>query len=142
MNVNKFFVELNREHEMNAKLIVQMDGKKTRLVKPENPAVDISNINANTNRDNFHDFTFDFSYWSFRDHVNDDQGGSQHIVSQDEVYNDLGIDVINCAFQGTKLMNFFENTQQFIHSRFYVSVFLSQLELYRSMIKCIFTPFI
>ncbi|XP_031637140.1 kinesin-like protein Klp98A isoform X2 [Contarinia nasturtii] len=90
----------NREHEMNAKLIVQMDGKKTRLIKPENPALDMSNINANANRDHFHDFTFDFSYWSFRDHITDDHNKSQHIVSQDEVYNDLGIDVINCAFQG------------------------------------------
>lgn len=80
---------------MNSKVIVQMDEKKTRLLKPENVSID------NTpNRDTFHDFTFDHSYWSFADESENEYNESQHIVSQEEVYNDLGVDVINCAFQG------------------------------------------
>lgn len=82
---------------MGSKLIVQIDGKKTRLVKPEN--VNVENISTQ-NRDTFHDFTFDYSYWSFGDHCENDPNHMQHVVTQDEVYNDLGTDVINCAFEG------------------------------------------
>lgn len=78
---------------MRSKVIVQMDGKKTRLLKPENVSYE---LNPTPNRETFHDFTFDYSYWSFHDENNK----TQHIVSQEEVYNDLGVDVINCAFEG------------------------------------------
>ncbi|XP_055307499.1 kinesin-like protein Klp98A [Sitodiplosis mosellana] len=78
----------NREREMNAKSIVQMDGEKTRLLKkPENVSIDSASISST-----FHDFTFDYSYWS--------GDGPHHIVSQKEIYDDLGVDVIECAFQG------------------------------------------
>lgn len=95
---------LRREHEMDAKIIVQMDGKKTRLLKPKQTTIDNNNVNASQSRDNFHDFTFDYSYWSFEDNVTTDRISEmeqQHVVTQDEVYNDLGMDVINCAFQGS-----------------------------------------
>lgn len=96
---------MRREHEMDAKIIVQMDGKKTRLLKPKQTTIDNNNVNASQSRDNFHDFTFDYSYWSFEDNVATDRIGEmeqqQHVVTQDEVYNDLGMDVINCAFQGS-----------------------------------------
>lgn len=62
-----------------------MDGKKTRLMKPSKQ--------PSTLRDNFHDFTFDFSYWSL-----DENDG--HFVNQDQVFQDLGTDVVDCAFQG------------------------------------------
>lgn len=71
------------------KILFKWTKKKTWLLKPENA-------------DTFHDFTFDHSYWSFDTH-ND----VQHIVSQEEVYNDLGVDVINCAFQGTNHVFFY-----------------------------------
>lgn len=76
---------------MNAKLIVQMEDKKTRLLKHDSSASDA-----------FHDFTFDYSYWSFCDNFEVDLNESQmqHAITQDEVYNDLGIDVVNSAFQG------------------------------------------
>lgn len=83
-----------------------MDGKKTRLIKPKHTTIDNNNANGQQSRDNFHDFTFDYSYWSFEDTVNGDRIGEmqpQHVVTQDEVYNDLGMDVINCAFQGSYL---------------------------------------
>lgn len=89
---------------MDAKIIVQMDGKKTRLIRPKHTTIDNNNANGPQSRDNFHDFTFDYSYWSFEDTVNGDRIGEmqpQHVATQDEVYNDLGMDVINCAFQGS-----------------------------------------
>lgn len=84
-----------RERDMDASLIVQMDGKKTRLHKPKHNVMDSNNAAALAARENYHDFTFDHSYWSF-------EGGSSHepVVTQEEVYNDLGMDVINSAFQG------------------------------------------
>lgn len=94
-----FFSILIREHEMDAKLIVQMDGKKTRLHKPKYPTID-NNIGVSVNRDNFNDFTFDHSYWSFDTSVCSDFG-DHHMATQEEVYNDLGTDVVNSAFQGT-----------------------------------------
>lgn len=66
-------------------MIVEMDGKKTRLMKPSKQPSSL--------RENFHDFTFDFSYWSL-----DENDG--HFVNQDQVFQDLGTDVVDCAFQG------------------------------------------
>lgn len=80
-----------------------MDGKRTRLLKPKHTTIDNSNVNASQSRENFHDFTFDYSYWSYEDRTTGDtisEEEPQHIVTQEEVYNDLGMDVINCAFQG------------------------------------------
>lgn len=96
----------NRENEMGAKVIVQMDGKKTRLSKPKHITIDNNNAGTTPSRDNFHDFTFDFSYWSFGDSGHSRFDNSQPIVTQEEVYNDLGMDVINCAFQGTQTNHF------------------------------------
>lgn len=93
---------------MEAKCVVQMDGKKTRLLKPKlTSAIDNNNAAiAATNRDNYNDFTFDHSYWSFEGAMDGLSGNvnGQHIVTQEEVYADLGTDVINCAFEGTNLL--------------------------------------
>lgn len=75
----------NRENELGSGLIVEMDGKKTRLMKPSKQ--------ASTLRDHFHDFTFDHSYWSL------DQNDG-HFASQEQVFLDLGTDVVDCAYQG------------------------------------------
>ncbi|KAM7345513.1 kinesin-like protein 98A isoform 2-T2 [Cochliomyia hominivorax] len=73
-----------REIDMEAQCIVEMDNKKTRLLKPKMQSM----------RDSlFHDFTFDYSYWSFRKE-------DKHFATQEQVYNDLGTDVIDCAFEG------------------------------------------
>ena len=77
-----------REEELEAKLIVQMDGKKTRLLRPKATIRDLS-----SKADNFHDFTFDHSYWSFD--VND-----KNFATQEQVFQDLGNEVVECAFQG------------------------------------------
>lgn len=73
---------------MNAKLIVKMDGKQTRLLKPVRTPTSGRESTADSNN-----FTFDYSYWSF------DKKDS-NFTSQNQVYDDLGTDVINCAFQG------------------------------------------
>lgn len=62
-----------------------MDGKKTRLIKPSKQ--------ASTLRDHCHDFTFDYSYWSVDDN-------DENFTTQEQVFNDLGTDVVDCAFQG------------------------------------------
>lgn len=41
----------------------------------------------------YKEFTYDFSYWS---HDADDKNFS----SQEQVYNDLGTEVVDCAFEG------------------------------------------
>lgn len=86
---------------MNAKLIVEMEANKTRLLKPKQTTIDNNNMSASMFRENFNDFTFDYSYWSF-----EKNGQQQHVVTQEEVYKDLGIDVINCAFEGTETIQY------------------------------------
>lgn len=77
-----------REKDMDAKLIVQMEGKKTRLITVKN-----SKEQNDGTREKYKDFTFDYSYWSF-DH------GDSHYASQEQVFVDLGLDVIDSAFEG------------------------------------------
>ncbi|XP_050353991.1 kinesin-like protein Klp98A isoform X2 [Nymphalis io] len=77
-----------REKDMNAKLIVQMDGKKTRLLTVKN-----SKEQNDGSREKSKDFTFDHSYWSF-------DSGDKHFATQDQVFSDLGLDVIDSAFEG------------------------------------------
>ncbi|KAI8127047.1 Kinesin-like protein Klp98A [Lucilia cuprina] len=72
------------EVDMDAQCIVEMESKKTRLLKPK----------VQSMRDTqFHDFTFDYSYWSF-------DKEDKHFATQQQVYSDLGTDVIDCAFEG------------------------------------------
>ncbi|XP_049878252.1 kinesin-like protein Klp98A [Pectinophora gossypiella] len=77
-----------REKDMNAKLIVQMEGKKTRLLTVKN-----SKDQNEGSREKSKDFTFDHSYWSY-------DAGDAHYASQEQVFSDLGLDVIDSAFEG------------------------------------------
>ncbi|KAJ0173450.1 hypothetical protein K1T71_010599 [Dendrolimus kikuchii] len=77
-----------REKDMASKLIVQMDGKKTRLLTVKN-----SKEQNDGSREKYKDFTFDHSYWSF-------DSGDSHYASQEQVFADLGLDVIDSAFEG------------------------------------------
>lgn len=65
-----------------------MDGKKTRLVKPSKQQLLQQQLREHT-----HDFTFDYSYWSL-------DNADENFVNQEQVFNDLGTDVVDCAFQG------------------------------------------
>lgn len=55
-----------RERELGAKLIVQMDGKKTRLLKPKLGTGNgvRGDLASRAASDPSNDFTFDHSYWS------------------------------------------------------------------------------
>nr|CAI5852221.1 unnamed protein product [Callosobruchus analis] len=74
-----------RELDMGAQLIIQMNGKTTGIL----------NCKANTRDESirYKEFTFDYSYWS---HNNK----SENYASQERVYNDLGREVVDCAFEG------------------------------------------
>ncbi|KFB46714.1 AGAP003925-PA-like protein [Anopheles sinensis] len=84
-----------RERELGAKLIVQMDGKKTRLLKPK---VGTGNgvrgdLASRAASDPSNDFTFDHSYWSVDER-------DPHFTHQETVFDDLGTEIVDCAFQG------------------------------------------
>ncbi|XP_058799880.1 kinesin-like protein Klp98A isoform X2 [Phymastichus coffea] len=78
-----------RELAMNAKLVVQMDTKRTRIFNTKTP----SSANRDVDREKYKDFTFDHSYWSFDD-------ADDNYASQEEVFYDLGTEVIESAFEG------------------------------------------
>ncbi|XP_057339285.1 kinesin-like protein Klp98A isoform X1 [Microplitis mediator] len=77
-----------RELAMNAKLIVQMDGKRTRIYNNKSPGSCRDN-----EKERYKDFTFDHSYWSY-------EPTDENYASQEEVFYDLGTDVIESAFAG------------------------------------------
>uniref|UniRef100_H2YU71 Kinesin motor domain-containing protein n=1 Tax=Ciona savignyi TaxID=51511 RepID=H2YU71_CIOSA len=70
-----------REKERKGKCIIQMNGKTTVISNPKQP------------KENPKSFNFDHSYWSHK--VTDDQ-----FASQKQVYNDLGVEMLQHAFDG------------------------------------------
>ncbi|CAG9762124.1 unnamed protein product [Ceutorhynchus assimilis] len=74
-----------REIDLEAQLIIQMKGKTTGIL----------NCKANTRDENirYKEFTFDHSYWSHNKNFD-------NFASQELVYNDLGTEVVDCAFEG------------------------------------------
>src|SRR4051812_18761390 len=78
-NDNDIFI-YNSEIAMDAKVIVNMAGAKTTLLDPSG---------ATPPRD----FTFDFSYWSF-------DSAAPNFATNPKVYSDLGVSVLNNAWEG------------------------------------------
>ncbi|KAJ1523618.1 hypothetical protein ONE63_001461 [Megalurothrips usitatus] len=78
-----------REIDMQAKLIIDMKGKKTRIINSKVA----DGKDGDLGRERYKDFTFDYSHWSF-------DGADPHYASQEQVFGDLGMDVIDCAFEG------------------------------------------
>ncbi|CAH1982263.1 unnamed protein product [Acanthoscelides obtectus] len=74
-----------REMDMGAQLIIQMKGKTTGILNCK--------ANARDESIRYKEFTFDYSYWS-----HDEK--SENYASQERVYNDLGKEVVDCAFEG------------------------------------------
>ena len=81
----------NREKAEGAVLCVDMQGKMTKVYSPEITK----------------DFYFDYSYWSHDSFVEDPDSGmvvkdspSSRYADQRLVYNDLGVGVLNNAFEG------------------------------------------
>ncbi|XP_048586357.1 kinesin-like protein KIF16B isoform X2 [Nematostella vectensis] len=79
----------NRENNMGAKTIIEMEGKKTRIYNVKG-----TNVTGEGERKNYvKDFSFDYSYWSADER-------SRHFVNQERVFKDLGTDVVKAAFEG------------------------------------------
>ncbi|XP_078351266.1 uncharacterized protein LOC144636002 isoform X2 [Oculina patagonica] len=78
-----------RENDMGAQAIIEMEGKKTTIVN-----IKASSLTGEGERRNrVKDFSFDFSYWSVEEK-------SRHYASQERVFKDLGTDVLKAAFEG------------------------------------------
>ncbi len=71
----------NREIARNCVPVVQMRGKQTKISSGK-PGIDDAR-----------DFTFDFSYDSM-------DPAAPNFTSQEQVFQDLGVDIINSAFDG------------------------------------------
>lgn len=89
----------HRERLKESSLIVEMRGNRTGLVRPVRPSIGGGQLDTSTHShksgkdDTKHDFTYDYSYWSF-------DPADATFATQSQVYEDLGKDVIECAFQG------------------------------------------
>lgn len=82
----------NREHERNAKCIVQMQGAQTVLVPP-NEAEERLRKSGKGGSDGQKTFKFDKSYWSFNK-------ADPNYAGQDNLFSDLGVPLLDNAFQG------------------------------------------
>uniref|UniRef100_F6Q5L9 Kinesin-like protein unc-104 n=1 Tax=Ciona intestinalis TaxID=7719 RepID=F6Q5L9_CIOIN len=72
----------SREKERKGKCIIQMNGATTVISNPKQP------------RDNPKSFNFDYSYWSHT------SPKDENFASQKQVYNDLGVEMLQHAFDG------------------------------------------
>ncbi|XP_078464083.1 kinesin-like protein KIF1B isoform X5 [Lampetra planeri] len=72
----------NRETSRDSKCIIQMIGKTTTILNPKQP------------KEPPKTFSFDYSYWS---HTTPDDS---HFASQEQVYNDIGEEMLEHAFEG------------------------------------------
>ncbi|CBZ55778.1 putative kinesin [Neospora caninum Liverpool] len=81
----------DREKTMNARLCIEMNGKSTTITNVDDEKQSRT-------------FSFDYSYWSHDGFVNDGSGYSRPVSSkyadQEKVFNDIGKDVLNNAFEG------------------------------------------
>ncbi|KAE8600956.1 hypothetical protein XENTR_v10013475 [Xenopus tropicalis] len=78
-----------REKDLEAKFIIEMEGKKTTITNIKMP----DGISGDLGRERTKTFTYDFSYFSV-DSKNIDY------ASQERVFKDLGTDVLQSAFEG------------------------------------------
>ncbi|CDJ61810.1 Protein CBR-KLP-6, related [Eimeria maxima] len=82
----------DREKNMNAQLCISMEGKATTIDNAEDP------------KGGKKTFSFDYSYWSHDGFENDETGYSRPISSkyadQQRLYNEIGKDVLNNAYEG------------------------------------------
>ncbi|KAF6236615.1 hypothetical protein HO173_005396 [Letharia columbiana] len=80
-----------REVDRHAKCVVRMDGNQTILVPP--PEAEERMRKGGKGSDGQKTFAFDRSYWSF-------DRNDKSFAGQDSLYNDLGIPLLDNAFQG------------------------------------------
>eukprot|EP01122_Echinamoeba_exundans_P008430 TRINITY_DN2796_c0_g2_i1.p1 TRINITY_DN2796_c0_g2~~TRINITY_DN2796_c0_g2_i1.p1 ORF type:complete len:234 (-),score=40.70 TRINITY_DN2796_c0_g2_i1:45-746(-) len=72
----------DREKALGAKSIIEMQGKSTAIKNPADPASGLKS------------FAFDQSYWSF------DDSNRDNFADQSKVFQDLGVSILDNAFQG------------------------------------------
>lgn len=78
-----------REKDLEAKFIIEMEGKKTTITNIKLP----DGVTGDSGRDRTKVFTYDFSYFSA-------DCKNSNYVSQERVFRDLGTDVLKSAFEG------------------------------------------
>ena len=101
-----FFIFLfYREINLNSKLVVKVTGNQVNLDAPPPSSSATPTLSGNKSENNSltspssnahgapHKFAYDFSYWS---HDRKDA----HFAGQDQVFKDLGLDVVENAFNG------------------------------------------
>jgi len=76
-----------RERQLESKLVVGMTNNQVTLQPLSGPQ------GAAAEKNRAHNFTFDHAYWSH-------DPGDKQFVAQDRVFNDLGHDVVNNAYDG------------------------------------------
>ncbi|KAM8945451.1 kinesin-like protein KIF16B [Pelodytes ibericus] len=77
------------EKDLEAKFIIEMEGKKTKITNVKLP----DGVTGDSGRDRTKTFTYDFSYFSA-------DSKCTHFASQERVFKDLGTDVLKSAFEG------------------------------------------
>jgi kinesin family protein 1 len=75
----------NRELQRNTECIIRMEGPTTLITNPKSQAGDTDLIKS---------FKYDYSYWSHTD------SSDPNFVTQRQVYEDLGIEMLDHAFEG------------------------------------------
>ncbi|GAB6021726.1 Kinesin-like protein kif16b [Chamberlinius hualienensis] len=80
-----------REEDMECQTVVEMEGRKTRIYNPRISGS--TGFQGETARERSKEFVFDYSYWSA-------DSSSDHYASQEQVFEDLGVKVIESAFEG------------------------------------------
>ncbi|XP_026179649.1 kinesin-like protein KIF16B isoform X3 [Mastacembelus armatus] len=78
-----------REKDLTSKNIIKMDGTKTSITNLKIP----DGVSGDSMRDRTKTFTYDFSYDS-------SNCQSSTFISQEEIFKDLGSDVLKAAFEG------------------------------------------
>lgn len=90
-----------REIDMKSSEIIHMDGNKTSienmkfqsLISCPNIIVSPQGGSEELGRERIKEFTFDYSYWSVNSR-------DPHFATQEQVFNDLGQEVVDNAFEG------------------------------------------
>ncbi|XP_052767507.1 kinesin-like protein KIF16B isoform X2 [Mya arenaria] len=84
-----------REVDLNSNFIIEMHGKKTTITNTKLAEEKLDGVSETTREAmRVKDFTFDFSFWTV------DRLDTERYHDQQTVYNGLGVDVVDSAYEG------------------------------------------